>query len=164
VLRDANVDVDTADGGPIWAKSGVPGGRHRRRYLRHELVGALALRSLANEPDLSDRALITYLVAAHHGRVRLSIRPAPDEVQPEAKDGALFALGVIDGETLPSVHTPLGTLHEAELSLGCMALGAEDSWTREALALRDSPELGPLRLAYLEAIIRIADWRASSGA
>lgn len=162
-LRDAEVDVDTGDGGPVWAKSGVGGGRHCRRYLRHELVSALALRSLGNEPNLADRALVTYLVAAHHGRVRVSIRPAPDEHQDKAGE-RLFALGVIDGETLPSVQTPLGTLPDAELSLGCMALGAEDSWTREALALRDSPELGPLRLAYLEAIVRIADWRASSDA
>lgn len=163
-LHDAEVDVNTEDNGPIWAKSGVQGGRHRRHYLRHELVSALALRSLGNKPDLADRALVTYLVAAHHGRVRISIRPAPDEAQDEAKNGALFALGVIDGETLPSAQTPLGILPDTELSLGCMALGAEDSWTREALALRDSPELGPLRLAYLEAIVRISDWRASAGA
>ncbi len=29
------------------------------------------------------------------------------------------------------------------------------------LALRDGPDLGPFRLAYLEALVRIADWRAS---
>lgn len=162
-LRDAKVDVDASEAGPIWAKSGVSGGRHRRRYLRHELVSALALRSLGDSPQLADRSLTTYLVAAHHGRVRLSIRPAPDEQQEEA-EGRLFALGVIDGETLPSVQTPLGTLPDAKLSLECMGLGSEDSWTREALALRDSPDLGPLRLAFLEAIVRIADWKASSGA
>jgi CRISPR-associated endonuclease/helicase Cas3 len=42
-----------------------------------------------------------------------------------------------------------------------MELGAEDSWTAAAARLRDGPELGPFRLAFLEALLRIADWRAS---
>lgn len=163
VLRNAEIDVDTGDDGPIWAKTGVRGGRHRRQYLRHELVSALAIKSLGDKPDLTDRNLVTYLTAAHHGRVRLSIRPAADEDQREAGN-KLFALGVIDGEVLPTVETPLGVLPAAELHLGCMAIGAEDSWTRDMLALRDSPELGPLRLAFLEAIVRVADWRAGSSA
>ena len=65
-----------ADGGP-WAKSGATTPlRHARRFFRHELAGALAvlhpgsgLFDALNEPDL-----VAYLVAAHHGKVRLSVR------------------------------------------------------------------------------------------
>jgi CRISPR-associated endonuclease/helicase Cas3 len=43
-----------------------------------------------------------------------------------------------------------------------MELGGEDrSWTEVACSLRDDPALGPFRLAYLEALVRVADWRAS---
>ena len=162
-MEQAKLDVDLSDGGPTWAKSGVRGGRHEQRpYLRHELAGALALRGLDGEMELPERDLTIYLIAAHHGRVRLSIRPAPGEVQADAGDKR-FALGIVDGDLLPAVETPLGTIPRTTLDLGCMALGAEDSWTRAAIALRDSPELGPFRLGYLEAVVRSADWRASAG-
>ena len=35
-----------------------------------------------------------------------------------------------------------------------------DSWTANALALLE--RLGPFRLAYLETLVRMADWRASA--
>lgn len=162
-MKAARIDVDLSDDGPLWAKSGVRGGRHERECLCHELAGALALRSLNGAIEMPDRDLITYLVAAHHGRVRLSIRPAPGEAQKEAGERR-FALGIIDGESLPPVETPLGTIPQATLDLGCMTLGAEDSWTEAATALRDHPELGPFRLGFLEAVLRAADWRASAGA
>ncbi len=47
------------------------------------------------------------------------------------------------------------------LNLAPLELGAEDSWTDHALALRDQPQLGPFRLGFLEAVLRVADWRAS---
>jgi CRISPR-associated endonuclease/helicase Cas3 len=58
---------------------------------------------------------------------------------------------------------PLFGQHAAELTvdLDQFALGGERSWTRTALALRD--QYGPFVLAYLETIVRIADWRASAG-
>jgi CRISPR-associated endonuclease/helicase Cas3 len=40
-------------------------------------------------------------------------------------------------------------------------LGGERSWTRDALTLRD--RYGPFVLAYMETVVRIADWRASDG-
>jgi CRISPR-associated endonuclease/helicase Cas3 len=163
MLRSAmGLDPDANEEGGLWAKSGTTGGKRRRRFLRHELASALVLRNLAVGLSLPQPDLTTYLVAAHHGRVRLSIRPVPGERQPEAKAGARFALGVIDGDPLPPVETPLGTLPPTTLSLECMELGADDSWTDAALTLRDAPELGPFRLALLEAVVRIADWRASA--
>ncbi|HET8862744.1 MAG TPA: CRISPR-associated endonuclease Cas3'', partial [Solirubrobacterales bacterium] len=161
-LRTAmGMDPD-ADDGKLWGKSGARGGERKRRYLRHELAGALALRGLDGTIELSQPDLVAYLVAAHHGRVRLSIRPAPGEFQAEAGTDKRFALGVIEGDELPAVDTPIGRIPPTVLSLACMELGAEGSWTNAAAALRDAPDLGPFRLAFLEAVVRVADWRASA--
>lgn len=150
----------------MWAKSEVGGGRHSRRFFRHELASALALRTLADErlvPGELDH-LIVYLVGAHHGRVRLSIRPMPDERPPGDLDRSpRYALGVAEGDVVPAVSTPLGTVPGTTLDLGCMEMGGGGrSWTDAACRLRDDPELGPFRLGYLEALVRIADWRASA--
>lgn len=148
--------------GPLWAKSGTSGGRYNRRFFRHELASALALRTVADEVPIPNLRLIRYLVAAHHGRVRMAIRPAPGEEPPDdCTDGGRFALGIVDGDPLPAVETPLGTTTPVTLDLAPMELGAEDSWVDHAVALRDDPELGPFRLGLLEAVIRLADWRAS---
>lgn len=146
----------------LWAKSGKRGGRHERRYFRHELASALVIWQLDGALPLLRRDLTAFLVAAHHGKVRLSIRPAPDETRPrEAAGDARFALGIVDGDCLPEVQTPVGTIPTLTLDLAPMQLGADDSWTGAAVRLRDDPQLGPFRLAFLEALLRIADWRAS---
>jgi len=80
--------------GRLWAKSGSRGGRHARRHLRHELASALVLRSLEGHPASRNDSLTIYLIAAHHGKVRLSIRPAPNERPPaDAGPRARFAFG-----------------------------------------------------------------------
>lgn len=148
----------------LWAKSGGHfGGRHRRRFFRHELASALALSGTDGRvfADPQQRQLVTYLVGAHHGRVRLTIRPAPDEGPPaDQPDARRFALGIVDGDELPAVETPVGDIPAVVLDLGPMELGAENSWSESACALRD--RLGPFRLAFYEAIVRISDWRASA--
>lgn len=154
---------EDADAGSLWAKSGRRGGRHRRAHFRHELASALAIQRAATALALADTELVAYLVAAHHGKVRLSIRPAPDERVPaDAPEGARLALGILDGDELPAVPTPLGLLAQTAIDLACMELGAEPSWSRSAVRLRDDEALGPFRLAALEALVRIADWRASA--
>ncbi len=131
--------------------------RHARRRFRHELAGALALLQ-TREPDLA-----AYLVAAHHGKVRLSIRALPDEDKPRTM-GARFARGIYDGDSLPEVRLgdalkPALTLDLEPMLLGASSAG-EPSWMQRMLALRD--EIGVFRLAYLEALIVAADCRASA--
>lgn len=112
----------------VWAKSAYPGGRHVRPHFRHELASALALGNGGGAGDQAEDDLVRYLVAAHHGRVRLSIRPAPEEQAPaDAPAGRRFALGVVEGDVLPAVRTPVGTVPQCVLPLVEMELGAAAS-------------------------------------
>lgn len=137
------------------AKSDI-GGSHSRRHFRHELASALAL---LNE---SADDLTVYLAACHHGKVRLSIRAMPDEVKPD-EDERLFARGIWDGEELPETDLGQGLVKPVtRLDLSPMKLGSENgapSWLERMLALRDT--FGVFKLAFLEALIRAADVRAS---
>lgn len=150
------------EGGP-WAKSGGPlDARHSRPYFRHELASALALLGEAGEviDRDADRDLVIYLVGAHHGRVRMSIRSFPGE-RPSI-DHKPAALGVIDGDPLPGGELAGRTVPDTVLSLDVMELGGEArSWVALATDLRDREDLGPFRLAHLEALVRVADWRVS---
>lgn len=159
----ATMDGDVADDNRLWAKSGKRGGAgYDRLYFRHEMASALAIAQLDGAVEVPRRELTAYLVATHHGKVRLSIRPAPEETRPrDAADGACFALGIVHGDVLPGMQTPIGDIPEITLDLAPMELGAEESWTDAAVRLRDDPNLGPFRLGFLEALLRIADWRAS---
>lgn len=166
VFQDTMARTAGDDGPPAgspWAKSGgTRRASHSRRHFRHELASALALDNQAGVvlSDDVDRDLVIYLVASHHGRVRMSIRSFPGEDPP--LDGSLVALGVHDGETLPGGTFAGVTVPEAQLSLDVMALGSERSWVARAVTLRDREDLGPFRLAFLEALLRVADWRVSA--
>ncbi|CAN5325261.1 CRISPR-associated helicase/endonuclease Cas3 [soil metagenome] len=157
--------VGVQSGGP-WAKSASNKRlRHERRYLRHELASALAI--LATEgllAPIEELSLVAYLVAAHHGKVRLAIRSMPGEA--EAGDGQRVALGIHNGDTLPAVEIPGGRIPNVTLDLSIMDIGdAENggsSWVKRTVDLRDRPDLGPFRLAFLEALVRLADWRVSA--
>ena len=139
--------------------------RHDRAYFRHELASALAF--LAHESWRRDADLGAYLIAAHHGKVRMNLRALPREKPPAfAGDAAAprFARGVREGEELPPVdlgageHWPGGAL-----KLSVMELGLDEetgaSWTERTRDLLATE--GPFRLAWLETLVRIADWRAS---
>jgi CRISPR-associated endonuclease/helicase Cas3 len=153
----------------LWAKSGgsykgrpeyqVPGEKEARKHFRHELASALAwLDRHEGEPDAD---LIAYLIAAHHGKVRLSLRALPRETEP--RDQRLFARGIWDSDVLPEVQfeddeiLPAISLHLDIMRLGESSRGP--SWTTRTQRLLKT--LGPFRLAWLEALVRIADWRAT---
>lgn len=171
--RGTGADPDSDPDGP-WAKSaggGRPdyhcligeGERQGRPGFRHELASALAwLEEGGSGWDADARDLIAYLVAAHHGRVRLGLRALPGEAEPP-DPATLYARGVWEGDTLPGLDFDGEHLAPVTLRLDLMRLGTGPqgpSWSERTQRLLASH--GPFRLAWLEALVRIADWRASA--
>lgn len=145
----------------LWAKSANKNGKCARHGFRHELASALAW-LLKGPAETAERDLVAYLIAAHHGKVRLSIRSLPDETGNPQKPDALFARGIWQGDALPAVALGEFTTPEISLDLSFMQMGEGQhgpSWLARAVALRD--RFGPFRLAYLETLLRAADARAS---
>jgi CRISPR-associated endonuclease/helicase Cas3 len=145
------------DSSQILAKA-LDVSRYERAGFRHELASAIAM-LLNGRSDLA-----AYLAAAHHGKVRLSIRSLPIEQFPDNPD-TRFARGVLDGDVLPSAKLGGGeVMPETRLNLSYMELGEDpetgESWLARMLKLRD--QFGPFRLAFLETLLRIADWRGSA--
>jgi len=174
---------EAQQGETLWAKSDHDFKDPADRYLapddrqgfRHELVSAL----LALQEQES--FLLCYLVACHHGRARMSIQPrliartqAVKKPDPEQRAAALrdslvlSALGVHEGDRvhhqLPEIDLGGGlVIPSQDLSLECLRFGESDtgpSWTARALDLLE--EYGPFKLAFLETLVRIADWRGSA--
>jgi CRISPR-associated endonuclease/helicase Cas3 len=145
------------DAGAPWAKSAQQGRLKfpRKVHFRHELASLLMLegplRGLLASLDETD--LARYLVLAHHGKLRVQVREPGD-----AEPGVLLGL---EQDTTVAVPPLLGQPGgDLTVDLEQFTLGGARSWTRTALALRD--RYGPFVLAYLEAVVRIADWRASA--
>ena len=160
----ATVSVEERDGlqadGP-FAKTG----NHRPLrftppFFRHELASALALMSEgASALDGHQEVdLVVYLVASHHGRIRLSIRRPTEEAGVDAR--VVTTLGIAPGDELPEVDLGDRVIPRSRLAVPT----GNNRYERRALALRDRPDLGPFRLAFLEMVVRSADWRASRNA
>jgi CRISPR-associated endonuclease/helicase Cas3 len=165
IWQDALCGLATADdreeieAGRPWAKSAQDG---RLRFagnvtFRHELASLLLvdgpLEVLVDAG--ADRELVRYLVLAHHGKLRVQVRD-PDQLSSRLllglEEGAAWAVPPLLGQPGAALTVDLGSF----------SFGGDRSWTRTALALRD--RYGPFVLAYLETLVRVADWRASAGA
>jgi len=178
VMHDSEkVQNDNSPREKLWAKSGAKGIPHyriietdgegspreiTRRGFRHELASALAWMNHAEAEANAD--LIAFLIAAHHGKVRGSIRSLPNERRPN-DPGTKFARGLWDADEIPPVDLGNGyATSMVKVDLSLMELGndknGKPSWLARVLRLRD--EYGPFRLAYLETLVRLADWRGSS--
>ncbi len=149
---------DEITAGRPWAKSGIDAPLRFEGGVpfRHELASLLILDGplrglLADAPDPD---LTRYLVLAHHGMLRVQVRD-PGEAATDR------LLGLQQGavtDVPPLLGQPPTRL---TVDLGQFRPGGGRSWSRTVLRLRD--RYGPFVLAYLETVVRIADWRASAG-
>ena len=120
-----------------------------------------------------DFNLLLYLIAIHHGKVRLSLQASPkdQEFPDEARRFAGTGMpirGVRDGDIIPAVALPshegaIVLMPEIGLSLAVSSIGLSArygaSWSERMLELVNA--FSPFWLGYLEAIVRASDGRAS---
>jgi CRISPR-associated endonuclease/helicase Cas3 len=149
------------------------------RGMRHEAASALAMwwrYIMSNEPPYP--ALAVYLAGAHHGKVRTVLRsiskkggdvfgvPRTSEaLKFDGQDWPMDFSVAVDGaegewtEDGFKITGPGWTGIVADL-LGPWRGEADAAWT--GAVPKDEPRaLGPFALAWLEALVRVADWRAS---
>ncbi|MFH0900730.1 MAG: DEAD/DEAH box helicase [Pseudomonadota bacterium] len=125
---------------------------------------------LALSPSQLD--LLVYLVCSHHGKVRVSWHCTHhdrcDDGAADTAEGACIRIhGVRDGDSIPPVlvasENGLDSFPELTLDLSAAAAGLNPktgrSWTERVLGLLAVH--GPFTLAWLEALFRAADCRAS---
>lgn len=191
-------------GSELWAKS-PSNAVHSRKRFRHEAVSAVAFHRLAAPPGAAgapaadgalstaafrsalgltpeDVDLATYLIAAHHGKVRMSMRTLPRkkgrfDINADGKyvlglavDHSeavpVFTSGVIGQKSSMSCRDLLDKddLPESvDVDASMARIGGDDrgrSWLEVSIGQLD--RLGPFRLAGLEALLRAADARASA--
>jgi len=125
---------------------------------------------LADLVELDEIALnlVLYLVLSHHGKVRATLPMSARDQENIGQDGSLPIRGVRDGDVIPALALADAAAHDfslpqAKLRLDPAKLGLSQrygpSWVERVLALRHC--YGGFQLAWLEALLRVADVRAS---
>jgi CRISPR-associated endonuclease/helicase Cas3 len=172
-LNDADLTSLRALSGVRWA-----GHVQFRPGLRHEVASALAMwRKYRASEEKPYPALAVYLAATHHGKARTVLRSTTDE-----GDDVFGVRSEPDTLTLGAEQWPLdftvakdgagGRWEASEFVLtdyGWTGLVADllGPWRPEkkndlGIVPETEPRhLGPFALAYLEALVRVSDWRAS---
>lgn len=153
-------DRDMVAAGRPWAKSGT-GAEGRLEFadgvsFRHELASLLLLDGplrdlLALAPD---QDLCRYLVLAHHGLLRMRVAGDGEPGCPSR-----VILGLKHGAT--TRIPPMLGLGSSWLTVDLSQFGDEPGGTWREMVTALLKRYGPFCLAYLEAVVRIADWRAS---
>lgn len=148
-----------------------------RPKMRHEAASALAMWHRYRSGQASYPALAVYLAAAHHGKVRTVFRSLTDTgddafgVPPEPSalewNGQCWPLDFsVTKDGAEGVWTPRGFVLNGHGWTGLVTdlLGSwrpDDTSSAGVVPDSEPKKLGPFKLAYLEALVRIADWRAS---
>ncbi|MCG3192709.1 MAG: hypothetical protein DIJKHBIC_01956 [Thermoanaerobaculia bacterium] len=172
-LREPELKSLRAVAGVRWS-----GHLQFRPGLRHEVASALAMWRRYRDNEMKPYpALAVYLAAAHHGKVRTVLRSTT------GRGDDVFGVGSEPGTlVIGTEHWPLdfsiakdgaeGRWEGSEFVLtghGWTGLVADllGPWRPEersdvgVVPETETRQLGPFALAYLEALVRIADWRAS---
>ena len=146
LLRAGAAENGHPKAGALYAKSNRSGGLQSR--FRHEMASLLAfLQSKHADDDLA-----AFLILAHHGKVRLL---------PEAwdDDDPVDLCGVRDGDKIPAVALPVGSEPIVLDSKTVLPSRQHRGWQGRVRKLLEKH--GPFLVAYLEGLVRVADWRAS---
>lgn len=148
-----------------------------RPGMRHEAASALAMWARYRADSSSFPALAVYLAAAHHGKVRTVLRSIseiedvfgvpqdPAAINPDGSEWPMDFSVAKDGaegrwEDDSFVVTGFGWTGLVSDLLGPWR--PEDGSHVGVIPEVEPKRLGPFALAYLEALVRAADWRASS--
>jgi CRISPR-associated endonuclease/helicase Cas3 len=129
----------------IWAKAPSMS-RYQRRGFRHELASAIG--ACINGKSF----LFVYIVAAHHGKVRVHL----DNFYWLKDEKGLR--GLVEGDKVPACF--LGDDDSAQVDEFAIKLPDVSDWKCAVNDLIDN--LGVFKLSYLETLVRIADKRASA--